>query len=290
MRTLVLRPLSTLGLLLLGLLVLRMAVWPKSGRRFAETHGGEVVLFEDSHADDVHLEGVPRFSTPGQDLVSTWMHMRALHDARPADSELKVVVLTIWPYKFGPLAERRLSGRLQDDNWGQSAFGVASPLARLSDFVEPALPWRFRWRLMLNAAQLHRTRFLKGVVCTNNPVQADYAPGLGFDARERSWFEEGAVSRWAFDRILDLCDEEGWELVLLEHPLHPAFHRQANPQAQADYDAAMRKAAEHPRVHYLALGRDSVPHTAFRDFHHLTCEGGEYVATHLDPLLAELVD
>ena len=52
----------------------------------------------------------------------------------------------------------------------------------------------------------------------------------------------------------------------------------------------MMKAAEHPQVQYLALGRDSVPHTAFRDFHHLTCEGGEYVATHLDPLLAELVD
>ena len=290
MRTLVLRPLFTFGLLLLGLLVLRVAMWPKSGRRFAETHRGEVVLFGDSHADDVHLKGVPRFSTPGQDLVSTWMHMRALHDARPADSELKVVVLTIWPYKFGPLAERRLSGRLQEDNWGQSAFGVTSPLARLSDFVEPALPWRFRWRLMLNAAQLHRTRFLKGVVCTDNPVAADYAPGLGFDARERSWFEEGAVSRWAFDRILDLSDKAGWELVLLEHPLHPAFHRQVHAQAKADYDAAMMKAAEHPRVHYLALGRDSVPHTAFRDFHHLTCEGGEYVATHLDPLLAELVD
>ena len=98
------------------------------------------------------------------------------------------------------------------------------------------------------------------------------------------------MSRWAFDRILDLCDEAGWELILLEHPLHPAFHRQVHAQAQADYDAAMRKAAEHPRMHYLALGRDSVPHTAFRDFHHLTCEGGEYVATHLDPLLAELVD
>ena len=76
---------------------------------------------------------------------------------------------------------------------------------------------------MLNAAQLHRTRFLKGVVCTDNPVAADYAPRLGLEARERSWFEEGAVSRWAFDRILDLCDVSGWELILLEHPLHPAF-------------------------------------------------------------------
>jgi len=78
--------------------------------------------------------------------------------------------------------------------------------------------------------------------------------------------------------------------VLLEHPLHPEFYRQVNAQALADYDAAMMKAAEHPLVHYLALGRDSVPYTAFRDFHHLTCVGGEYVATHLDPLLAELVD
>ena len=101
-----------------GLLVLRVAVWPKSGRRFAETHRGEVVLFGDSHADDVHLEGVPRFSTPGQDLVSTWMHMRALHDSRPVDSELKVVVLTIWPYKFGPLAERRrATGRSPGTRW-----------------------------------------------------------------------------------------------------------------------------------------------------------------------------
>lgn len=290
MRTLVLRPLFTLGLLLLGLLVLRLAMWQKSGRRFAETHRGEVVLFGDSHADDVHLEGVPRFSTPGQDLVSTWMHMRALHDARPADSKLQVVVLTIWPYKFGPLAERRLSGRLQDDNWGQSAFGVTSPLARLSDLVEPALPWRFRWRLLLNAAQLHRTRFLKGVVCTDNPVADDYAHRLGRAARERPWFEEAPVSRWAFSQILDLCDEAGWDLVLLEHPLHPEFYRQVNAQAQADYDAAMTQAAKHPRVHYLALGRDSVPHTAFRDFHHLTCEGGESVATHLDPLLTELID
>ncbi|MCH1583313.1 MAG: hypothetical protein L7S63_09360 [Flavobacteriales bacterium] len=79
-------------------------------------------------------------------------------------------------------------------------------------------------------------------------------------------------------------------LVLLVHPLHPEFYRQVNAQAQADCDAAMTQAAKHPRVHYLALGRDSVPHTAFRDFHHLTCEGGESVATHLAPLLAELID
>ena len=290
MRTLVLRPLGTLGLLLLGLLVLRVAMESVSHRRFAEAHRDEVVLFGDSHADDVHLGDAPRFSTPGQDLVSTWMHLRALRDARPADSEVEVVVVTIWPYKFGPLAERRLSGRLQGDNWGQSAFGVSSPLARLSDLAEPALPWRFRWRLLFNAAQLHRTRFLKGVVCTNNPVSAEYAPGLGLEARERSWFAEADVSWWAFQGILDLCDEAGWELVLLEHPLHPAFYRQVNVQALADYEAAMQAAAQHPRVHYLALGRDSVPHTVFRDWHHLTCEGGEHVATHLDPLLAELGD
>ena len=288
MRTLVLRPLSTVGLLLLGLLVLRVAIWPKSGKRFAEAHRGAVVLFGDSHADDVQLEEVPRFSASAQDLVVSWMYMRALHEARTEDSELKVVVLTVWPYKFGPIAEKRLTGMWQDDHWGSSAFGAAAPVVRWSDLLRPELPWRYRWRLFLNAAQLERVRSLMGFACQDNPVGPDYRVSLGTRARSEPWFADATVSRWAFSKILSLSERAGWELVLLEHPLHPIFQDQVHPVAMADYTATMEAAAEHPRVHYLALGHDSVAPWAFRDFHHLTCEGGVHVSGHLQPLLDRL--
>ena len=38
--------------------------------------------------------------------------MRALAEAQGPDSQVDVVVLTLWPMKFGPLAEDRMSGAI----------------------------------------------------------------------------------------------------------------------------------------------------------------------------------
>ncbi|MGB1943965.1 MAG: hypothetical protein ACPHSC_08745, partial [Flavobacteriales bacterium] len=52
----------------------------------------------------------------------------------------------------------------------------------------------------------------------------------------------------------------------------------------------MRASAEAPYVHYLHMGWDTLPNSAFFDFHHLSCEGMAHVQGQLDPLLEGLLD
>ncbi|MBL6619406.1 MAG: hypothetical protein ISP54_03510, partial [Flavobacteriales bacterium] len=80
-----LRPAAIVLLALAGVMALRLAIAPLSTEKYERAHRFPVVLFGDSHAGDVALPGVPRFSTPAQDLVSTYFHMRAFAAARPAD-------------------------------------------------------------------------------------------------------------------------------------------------------------------------------------------------------------
>ena len=112
MRALILRPLCTVALVALGFILLRSALQGFTQREFQAAHDARVVVFGDSHGNDVPLRGVPRFNRQAQDLVSTWLRMRALADAQGPDSQVDVVVLTLWPMKFGPLAEDRMSGAI----------------------------------------------------------------------------------------------------------------------------------------------------------------------------------
>ena len=52
----------------------------------------------------------------------------------------------------------------------------------------------------------------------------------------------------------------------------------------------MNTAAEAPHVHYLHMGWDTLPNSAFFDFHHLSCEGMAHVQSQLDPLLEGMLD
>ena len=127
MRSLILRPLFTLMLAISALALLKLCVDGFTRREFEQAHQFPVVLFGDSHGNDVPVKQVPRFNRPAQDLVSTWMRMRELADLKGPDSKVEVVVLTIWPMKFGPVAERRMSGRVQEDGWQQSVWARRAP-------------------------------------------------------------------------------------------------------------------------------------------------------------------
>ncbi|MDG1381144.1 MAG: hypothetical protein P8P45_03095 [Flavobacteriales bacterium] len=288
MRMLVFRPLGILALVLLAWGVLHIWTRAEAVEELRQAHNRSVVLFGDSHARDVRLPGAARFAGSGQDLVGTWMWMDAFERAGGMDSKVKVVVLTLWPDKFVPLAERRLSGRVQEDGWGKSVLGRAGPVLSLAHMVESALPWRLRWRLWLHAFQLRKSMRDKGWSCRDNPVPPDYGFKMGTQVIQEDWFEAAKVSRWALAQIVALAERSDWQLVLLEHPLHPSFLSQVNPKALADYEAEMRAAAVHPSIAYLDMARVPMPYTAFRDHHHLTCEGSEKVAERLYPLLRKM--
>lgn len=289
MRALFLRPLLTLAVVVVCFVAADVVTGVRTDAAFREAHGARVVLFGDSHGDDVKVNGVPRFNGPAQDLVSTWMRMRALWSAQTEDSRVEVVVLTVWPMKFSPVAERRLSGKNQSDGWNQNVLGKTATLLRWNDLFREEWPWRLRWQLLFNRLQQKRIKQQMGWVCRGPALPDGFAASPGERVVNTSWFEEAEVSRWAFDAILDLVEEAGWKLVLLEHPIHHSFFKAAHPQAIADYEATMNAAAEAPHVHYLALGRDSLPNSAFFDYHHLSCEGMDDVDERLEPLLDSLL-
>lgn len=285
MRALIHRPLAILA----GVCLLWGAAHLWMGRgadaEFEQAHRGEVVVFGDSHAGDVRLPQAPRFAFPAQDLVSTWMWMDAFVRAGDADSKVKVVVLTVWPGKFLPLAERRLSGRIQEDRWGQSVLGRVGPVLGFRHMVEPAVPWRLRWRMLLNTFQLRSSIRTSGWDCQDRSIPSDYGFKMGTLVQEAPWFDGAKVSRWALGQIVRLAESQSWELVLLEHPMHRSFLDQVHPGAMADYEAALKAAAEHPRITYVDMARFPLPDSGFRDYHHLTCEGSAAVADRLEPLL-----
>ncbi len=290
MRTLILRPLLTLMLAFSALALLKVYMYGFTRHEFADAQQFSMVLFGDSHGGNVPLRKVPRFNRPAQDLVSTWMRMREFADLKGPDSKVEVVLLTIWPMKFGPVAERRMSGRVQDDGWHRSVLGKASPMFRWGDLFRSEWPWRLRWQLLLNGAQLERVQSLMGWVCRDGDLPDGFAAPMSDRMANAHWFEESRMSTWAFEAIVDLAHESGWQLVIMEHPMHPTFLEKINAESLNDYWDLMQSAAERDHVHYLGLGRDVLPNSAFIDFHHLSCEGMEYVGDKLDPLLGKLLD
>ena len=163
MRALILRPLCTVALVSLGFILLRGALHGFTEHEFQAAHTSRVVVFGDSHGNDVPLRGVPRFNRQAQDLISTWLRMRALADAQGPDSQVEVVVLTLWPMKFGPLAEDRMSGAIQPDGWHQSVLGKAGPMLAFKDVLNAEWPWRLKWQLLLHSAQLESVRHMMGL-------------------------------------------------------------------------------------------------------------------------------
>ena len=290
MRALILRPLLTLVLVLLVLTALKSWMYRFTERPFSDAHQYSTVLFGDSHGNDVPVRKVPRFNRPAQDLVSTWMRMRELRDTRGTDSEVEVVILTIWPMKFSPVAEGRLSGRHRGDGWIQSEMGKAGPLLCMGDLFRSEWPWRLRWQMLLHSGQLESMRPLMGWVCRDGDLADDYEAELSPPLMETEWFAEAEVSRWAMEAIVQLVEEAGWQLLLVEHPMHPSFIKKVDARSLDQYERWMHAFAEAPHVHYLNMGRDSLPNSAFWDFHHLSCEGMEYVGERLQPALEALLD
>jgi len=288
MRTLIYRPLMVLAFLLLAWCAVHAWIHHSVQPELKQAHAQEVVMFGDSHAGDVRLPDFSRFAFPALDLVSTWMWMEAFERAGGPESKVKAVVLTIWPIKFSPVAERRLTGRNQDDSWGQSVLGKSSHVLGVRHLMESELPWRLRWRMWLNTFQMRSSIHAKGWVCQDKSIAPDYKYTAGKLVREENWFDQATVSRWAFDQIVALADRNSWELVMVEHPLHPSFLDDVNPEALAQYEAAMQSAAAHPGITYLNMARTPLLHTGFRDHNHLTCEGSEVVSDRLYPLLKEL--
>ena len=288
MRTLIYRPLMVLAFLFLAWCAVHAWLHHSVQPELKQAHAQEVVMFGDSHAGDVRLPGFSRFAFPALDLVSTWMWMEAFERAGGPDSKVKAVVLTMWPVKFVPLSERRLTGRIQDDSWGQSVLGKSSHVLGLRHLTEPALPWRLRWRMALNTFQIRSSMHDKGWMCTDTSIGQDYQYKMGTLVHSQNWFDQAKVSRWAFDQMVAMADRNSWELVILEHPLHKDFLDNVNPEAMAQYEAAMQSAAGHRGITYLNMARTPLPHTGFRDYHHLTCEGSEVVSERLNSLLLEL--
>jgi hypothetical protein len=216
--------------------------------------------------------------------------MRALAEAQGADSQVEVVVLTLWPMKFGPLAEDRMSGAIQPDGWHQSVLGKAGPLLGLEDLLRAEWPWRLKWQLFLHSAQLESVRHMMGWVCRDGDLADDYAAPLADRVKHTLWFEDAHLSTWAFSAILELAEASGWQLVILENPLHPSYLELANKASLDAYLDLMHAAAEVPHVHYLHMGWDALPSSAFFDFHHLSCEGMAHVQGQLDPLLEALLN
>ncbi len=290
MRALILRPLLTMVLVLAALASLKSWMHRFTERPFSDAHQYSMVLFGDSHGNDVPVRKVPRFNRPAQDLVSTWMRMRELRDTRGTDSEVEVVILTIWPMKFSPVVEGRLSGRQSGDGWIQSEMGKAGPLLRMGDLFRSEWPWRLRWQMLLHSAQLESMRPLMGWVCRDGDLADDYEAGLSPPLMETEWFAEAEVSKWAMEAIVQLVEEAGWQLLILENPLHSSFIKKADARSLDQYERWMHTLAEAPHVHYLNMCRDSLPNSAFWDFHHLSCEGMEHVGDRLQPTLEALLD
>ena len=96
----------------------------------------------------------------------------------------------------------------------------------------------------------------------------DYAAPLSDRVKHTDWFQDAHLSTWAFSAILDVVEASGWQLVILENPLHPSYLELANQASLDAYLDLMHASAEAPHVHYLHMGWDALPNSAFFDFHH----------------------
>jgi|GEM_PF-1076173 len=259
-------------------------------QEFDEAHAHAWVLVGDSHADDVKWGGRPRFSGPAQDLFSSLKMVESLKSTATDSSKVQGVVLTFWPNKFSPLAERRLSGVAQEDNWGSMAFGRIAPLMTLRDLVRPEVPLRYRMRMAFHTLQFKTTFAWWDEQCEQDHVGESYSHGLSDGMRLHNWWDEARVSPGLFQAIVDEVTSQGWHLVLLENPLHPTYYDQVNAEALAAYETWMASFEAHPsgRVHWVPLGRENDDFTLFRDYHHLTCKGEAFVKEALDKELERI--
>jgi hypothetical protein len=257
-------------------------------QQFRAAHKHDYVLLGDSHADDVPWEGRPRFSGPAQDLFSTLKRVEALAQTRTDSSALKGVVMTFWPNKFSPLAERRMSGGPLDDNWVGMALGSVAPLWGWRDALRQDLPWRFRAQIMWHMLQFKTTLSFWDTACESKSVDPAYQYGLTEVMKTQDWWSQATIGPAMMEDLIDHVISQGWTLVLIENPLHPTYYRQVNKQALQGYESALASWTAHPQVHALRMGRDNLDHTWFRDYHHLTCEGERAVGDALEAFLQEL--
>lgn len=259
-----------------------------SMRQFDKAHGHKWVLVGDSHADDIRWGGRPRFSGPAQDLYSSLKMVESLRETATDSSKIQGVVLTFWPNKFSSLAERRLSGAAQDDNWGSMAFGRIAPLMTLRDLFRGDVPLRYRLRMAFHTLQFKTTFAWWDVQCEEKSVGEGYTYGLSEVMMDQNWWGEARIAPGLFEAIVEEVTSQGWHLVVVENPLHPCYYDQVNAEALEGYNAWMSAVDQHPsgQVHWLALGRENGDFDVFRDYHHLTCKGEALVKEALDGVLA----
>lgn len=280
-----LRPLLLL-LVLLGLAAVVHTLQHRLAlRTIAEVHRHELVLIGDSHGDDVPWPDRPRFTNPAQDLFTAHQYLEAIIETRPADSRLRVVVLTVWPHKFGPLAMNRMSGAPQEDGWDQQALGKLAPLLDLGDILEPFGPWRLRLRAALHSLQMKKVAMRFDQNCIETPVDSSFRRGQGYEFMHTHWWPESAETQQIVERFADQVLAQGWRLILLENPLHWHYLDQIHAPSHADYKSFLATLDARPGVTVLALGESGAPHTFFTDWHHLTCEGEAYVGEQLERVL-----
>jgi hypothetical protein len=282
------RSIGILGIALLIGLVLHTHYRQKSLHYFVKAHQERAVLFGDSHADDIPWPGAPRFSGPAQDLFSTLKMLETFVQTRDGDSKVETIVVTIWPHKFVPLEENRMSGTLEDDQWTAMAMGRMAGIMSWADLFRQDIPWPYRAKLALHTLQLKPTYAWTDVACKEESVAEDFSYGQGDIVRFSNWFGEAHISRRAFNNLVDLVSVQGWRLVLVENPIHPCYYELVNAEALADYNDFIQAAIDrHGNATFLQLGRENLDHTIFSDYHHLTCKGEALVEERLRSLIGE---
>lgn len=287
MRPLALRIALTL-LAILGLAVLLQQVQRRRAlAEIARVHDYRSVLIGDSHGDDIPWADRPRLTNPAQDLYTALKYLEAILETRSEDSRLEAVVLTVWPHKFAPLATRRLSGIPQKDGWDVQALGKVAPLFTWSDLIRTDAPWRFRLRSALHVLQLKIIKLRFDQNCFEQSVKPDYRKGHGYDFNDTFWWPESAGTQAIFETFADRVEAAGWQLIVVENPLHWHYLDQIDSASFTRYNEFLSGLDARPRVTVLSLGRDSVDYTHFRDWQHLTCKGEQYVWERLEPLLPE---
>lgn len=282
------RSASILGLVLMTGLVLHMYFRQKSLDVFEKAHTQQAMLFGDSHADNIPWPGAPRFSGPAQDLFSALKMLEVFVEMRPSDSQIKTCVMTVWPHKFGPLAERRITGAVQGDQWGSMALGRLAPLMTWNDLIRRDVPWKYRLRLAYHTLQLKTVHAWLDNDCDEKSVDADFKYGQSEQVRFTQWFDQAHTTQLLFNSFVDMTSSQGWRLILIENPIHPCYYDVVNPDALKAYDKFIATAVErHGNAAFLQMGRENQDHTLFSDYHHLTCKGEALVEQRLRSLIGD---
>lgn len=253
----------------------------------SQVHAHEFVLIGDSHADDIPWPQRPRFTTSAQDPYTSYKYLEAIAQTAEDDSKLHTVVLSIWPSKFAPQALRRFSGQPQHDRWDIQSLGKLAPLLQVNDLWDSLAPRLLRWRALLHTFQIRRVYMRFDQDCTQQSVPKDFKRGQVEDFMHTHWWPDSEPIQRLYRRCAELVVEQNWQLILVENPLEDSYLRQIHPESYANYRLFLEnlRTAFPDHVQTLELGKSHHPHSFFRDWHHLTCEGEQYVSSALDPLL-----